>query len=89
MDVLVTGSSGFIGQHLIHRLKNNGNQVVELSRSNGDIALKETWSNLPTVKSVIHLAGRSYVPDSWENSGDFAETNIVGTQRALDFWAPS
>ena len=35
--------------------------------------------------SVIHLAGRSYVPDSWINSGDFVETNVVGTQRALDY----
>ena len=85
MHSLVTGSAGFIGKHLIHKLKSDGNSVIALNRSNGDIALKETWSNLPTVKTIIHLAGRSYVPDSWENSGDFAETNIVGTQRALDF----
>jgi len=85
MHSLVTGSAGFIGKHLIHKLKSDGNSVIALNRSNGDIALKETWSNLPTVKTIIHLAGRSYVPDSWENSGDFAETNIVGTQRALDY----
>jgi len=85
MDVIVTGGSGFIGHNLILQLKNIGIGVIELNRTNGDVAKKETWNNLPKVHSVIHLAGRSYVPDSWINSGDFVETNVVGTQRALDY----
>ena len=85
MDVIVTGGSGFIGYHLTNRLKSRGVGVISLNRTNGDITKKDTWDSLPKVHSVIHLAGRSYVPDSWINSGDFVETNVVGTQRALDY----
>ena len=85
MDVIVTGGSGFIGHHLTGRLKSRGVGVISLNRTNGDITKKDTWDSLPKVHSVIHLAGRSYVPDSWINSGDFVETNVVGTQRALDY----
>jgi len=85
VKVIVTGSAGFIGQHLVHEFKKNGISVITLNRTNGDIAKKKTWDDMPMVQSVIHLAGKSYVPDSWENSGDFVETNVVGTQRVLDY----
>ena len=36
--VLVTGSAGFIGKHLISHLKTNKYKVIELSHSDGDIS---------------------------------------------------
>ena len=79
MDVIVTGGTGFIGQYLVKRLEHDGIKFISLGRTDGDIAKKETWKQLPPTQSVIHLAGRCYVPDSWENTGDFIETNILGT----------
>jgi nucleoside-diphosphate-sugar epimerase len=33
---------------------------------------------------IIHLAARSFVPDSWENPYDFYRTNVIGTSNVLD-----
>ena len=44
----------------------------------------ETYSDC-CITHVIHLAGRTFVPDSWVDPGQFYETNVLGTQRLLDF----
>jgi nucleoside-diphosphate-sugar epimerase len=33
---------------------------------------------------IIHLAARSFVPDSWQNPFDFYRTNVIGTSNVLD-----
>jgi len=85
IDVIVTGAQGFIGQSVVKRLRENGANILTLDRADGDIASEKTWKRLPEAHSVIHLAGRSFVPESWQMSGNFIETNVVGTQRALDY----
>ena len=50
MKFLVTGATGFIGQHLCHRLVNDGHEVVALVRN------PEKASGLPK-KGVTHLKG--------------------------------
>src|SRR5688572_17268499 len=37
------------------------------------------------IRRVIHLAGRSYVPDSWEHPLAFYEMNVLGTLRVLEY----
>jgi len=36
------------------------------------------------VSRVFHLAGKSYVPDSWNNPQDFYRTNVMGTVNVLE-----
>lgn len=84
-DALVTGADGFIGQRLVDRLVANGITVHRLDRSDGDVAAVETWCDLPDTRHVFHLAARSYVPDSWRKSSAFLETNVQGTQQALEY----
>jgi len=36
------------------------------------------------VERIVHLAGRSYVPDSWQQPRDFYDANVLGTVNVLD-----
>jgi GDP-4-dehydro-6-deoxy-D-mannose reductase len=86
IEAVVTGAEGFIGRALIGRLQTlQYAKVISVSRRDGDVSEAELWNKLPPAKIVFHLAGRSYVPESWENGADFLKTNVIGTQRALDY----
>ncbi len=82
--VLVTGASGFIGTPLARALEKD-HQVTSLSRRSGDIAHPETLLRLEPVDHVFHLAGRTFVPDSWKNPVGFLTTNVVGMSNVLAF----
>jgi len=82
--VLVTGSSGFIGGHLVKRLKEEGAEVIEL-----DLPLDITkWEQVRGVAQnldmVFHLAAIVYVPFSWEEPRVTYETNVGGTLNMLE-----
>jgi nucleoside-diphosphate-sugar epimerase len=85
VDVLITGAGGFIGQTLVRRLRDEGCEVLALARADGDVVAEATWTKLPAARWVIHLAGRSYIPDSWRQGEAFTEANVLGTQRALAY----
>ena len=72
MRILVTGGTGFIGQHLCHRLMGRGDDVIALVRSKkkaaslpvgvttleGDLSIfADPATVLPECDVVIHLAG--------------------------------
>ncbi|MDD5594690.1 MAG: NAD(P)-dependent oxidoreductase [Candidatus Omnitrophica bacterium] len=87
-SVLVTGATGFIGNHLVGTLKEKGHSVYPLSKTLGFDVLKiESCSAFKDkgIDVVFHLAGETFVPDSWERPEDFYRTNIIGTQKMLDF----
>ncbi|MCW5296908.1 NAD(P)-dependent oxidoreductase [Herbaspirillum lusitanum] len=85
IDVIVTGASGFIGQALCDRLEQDGLSVMRLTHQQGCVSDAATWNALPRAGTVMHLAGRSYVPQSWQESADFMRVNVVGTEQALAY----
>ncbi len=83
--ILVTGANGFIGKLLCSALKEIGHEVIELTSKEGNIALLQTWELIEPTQIVIHLAARTFVPDSWKKPDLFLETNTLGTLRALKY----
>jgi nucleoside-diphosphate-sugar epimerase len=83
-NILVTGSKGFIGKSLSQRLKELGYSVIEFT---GDVKDKGSYEKLNAEKidHCIHLAARSFVPDSWSEPDDFIQNNVYGTERVLEF----
>ena len=82
MNILITGSSGFIGKHLKKKILRKQNfSIFELKRDSGDIAQKKI--KLKKINHVIHLAAKSFVPDSWENPYSFYRTNVLGAANIL------
>lgn len=82
---LVSGARGFIGRHLVAELSRLGCSMVAIGTADGDVAEAATWQRLPPVETVVHLAARSYVPDSWNDPSDFMRVNLLGTCAALSY----
>ncbi len=81
----MTGADGFIGQNLIRAFSACDFEVRAIDKKYGDISLKETWDQLPPSDVLVHLAGKSNVPASWESPSVFVQTNCLGTSYALEY----
>lgn len=81
MRVLITGSKGFIGKHLAKYLHNE--EVVEYDLEVGRDIFNE-WQLSHFIRQadlVIHLAGCTGVPVSYQTPNDFYRVNTEGTAR--------
>ena len=84
--IIISGSEGFVGKHLIYRFsKNKKIRLIKMNRKFGDIKKKYTWRKLVSADVLIHLAGQSFVPKTWENPNESIRSNVLGTVRALDY----
>ena len=76
--ILLTGSSGFIGQHLINRLdKTFKIYCLKSDLRNHSAVLDEVVSNNPDI--IVHLAARTEVEQSFYEQTTFSEINYTGT----------
>lgn len=83
--VLVTGATGFVGTHLVQELRSVAYDVDAVGSRSGDVALASTWIKFAPADVVIHLAGKSFVPDSWTSPVTFVRCNSMGTVHALEY----
>ncbi len=85
MKILVTGSGGFIGTHLVKSLRLDGHAVYESEI--GDLDIKWLWRESPSsdYEYIIHLAAISDIETSENIPLAAIDTNINGTYQVLSF----
>ena len=83
MNILLTGSDGFIGSHLFYNLKEEHNVIGFDLKHDDDIL---TGDFPKDIDLVIHLAGLSGVRDSLERPTEYWKTNVIGSQRLFEHY---
>ncbi|MFL5886094.1 MAG: NAD-dependent epimerase/dehydratase family protein [Thermoleophilaceae bacterium] len=100
MKAFVTGGTGFIGQHLVQKLRERGDEVIALVRSRergqklaamgaelyeGDLSDQEDLQlAMPGCDAVFHGAAISKVGIPRSEQEQMYDTNVRGTERVLD-----
>ena len=83
--IAVTGSSGFIGSKLVDSLREDGIELLELDLKNGfDLTDKNCLEKIKKFDAVVHLAARSFVPDSFVYPRQFYADNYIITLNILE-----
>jgi UDP-glucose 4-epimerase len=88
--VLITGSAGYIGQHLKRLLADSGYEVsgfdcVKGETYQGDVRIPSTLSRVNELyDTVIHLAALVRVNESIEMPYDYYDTNLNGTYNVMN-----
>jgi nucleoside-diphosphate-sugar epimerase len=64
-----------------------GFAIAGFDLADGDIAEEGTLSYLEKeeISYVFHLAGKTFVPESWSHPYSFYRTNVMGTENILEF----
>src|SRR6478609_9373632 len=89
MRVLVTGSSGFVGRHLLAHLETFDDEVLGTDRSVGGPDLQDAEATREFVMDaapevIYHLAGWADVGGSWREPEAAFRANALGTLHILD-----
>ncbi len=97
--ILVTGGAGFIGSNLIKELINQGHQVISIDNySTGskinelkgvkyyELDILEIENLTEKIDLCFHLAARSSIQPSFNDSKDYFRVNVSGTMKVMN-WA--
>ena len=86
MNILLTGSNGFLGKIIIKTLEQK-NQFITLSRNSGEYQVcldKQIPNFCHPFEMVIHSAGKAHsVPKTESEKIEFHKVNVIGTENLL------
>ncbi|WP_144701079.1 NAD-dependent epimerase/dehydratase family protein [Fictibacillus phosphorivorans] len=94
--VLITGASGFTGQHACKYFSKRGYKVIGISRRQLSSRYETEICDLSNPKQIIevmkkhqpdfclHLAGVNSVAQSWSNPPSVIDSNVLGTFHLLE-----
>jgi nucleoside-diphosphate-sugar epimerase len=88
-NILITGSSGFVGKNLVNFLDS---KLIKLfSRSNGDTynSINYKYINNINISTIIHLAGKSHDLKNICNSDEYYQVNTELTKIVYDAFLAS
>lgn len=90
MKVLITGSSGFLAQHIVPRFQLIGHEVIGVDKRPGLFTTKQldvfdlNFRDLMGVDAVVHLAWRTNIPDCSRHPRESTRENIDMTIHILE-----
>jgi GDP-4-dehydro-6-deoxy-D-mannose reductase len=93
LKVLITGSNGFVGQHLVRELENSVSPKGMYVVTEFDLAFEQDIRDFEQIRTkvdevqpdlIFHLAAQAFVPESTMNPKRGFETNLIGTLNVLE-----
>jgi nucleoside-diphosphate-sugar epimerase len=83
-NILLTGSKGFIGNHITKKLVEKDIKFIEF---NEDINIAENFEAYKNceISRVLHIAGKTVVSESWKEPAKYYLNNTYGTMNVLEF----
>jgi len=83
MKIFLTGADGFIGQHMVERLKDKHElEFLKEDLRDHEAVSKQVLDFDPEI--IVHLAARTEVQDSFYEQIPFSEINYVGTVNLIE-----
>ena len=80
--ILVTGSEGFLGRHLVAALHAVGYDTRGVDRTSGKACQTACYPH-PDTRAIIHLAADAVVGECWASPAETTANNIEAAQKAL------
>ena len=89
MKVLITGSTGFLGKHIIDEFKSIEFKIDTIGRQKKSTIISDLSKSVPLVlekyNMVVHVAGKAHVvPKTKQEEQEFYNVNLKGTQNLIN-----